>query len=177
LVIQGPEVDHGRDLGLTRPDAGAVLEAMLADRVTDVDQSPGAEADRNSGVPGLPGAGEVKDATELERIPPDRIDPAGFARPVELPLRVRPVEPVLNRMDSFSEAVLDELAAAAVGRPGRPIIPADPIARPETPPEPGKGLAKLAATLIVAGSWGHLGRFRGVTSRRAGRPRERKESE
>jgi hypothetical protein len=37
------------------------------------------------------------------------------------------------------DAILDELAAAAVGSPGRRAIPADPIARPETPQEPGTG--------------------------------------
>jgi hypothetical protein len=73
--------------------------------------------------------------------------------------------------------LLDELAAAAVGSLGRLAVPTDPFARPETPQEPGKGLAKWAATLIVAGSWGHRARSRGVTRRPAGRPRERKESE
>jgi hypothetical protein len=155
---------------LTRPEAGEVLDAMLADRVTDADPSRGEEADGNSGVPDLPGAGEVKDATELERIPPDRIDPTGVARPVELPPRVRPVERGLIRMGAVSDAVLDELAAAVVGSPGRLAVPTDPIARPETRPEPAQGLAKLAATLIVAGSWGHRARFRGATRRRAGRP-------
>jgi hypothetical protein len=80
-------------------------------------------------------------------------------------------------MDSISDALLDELIAAAVESPGRLAVPADPIARPETPPEPGKDLAKLAATLIVAGSWGYRARFRGVTSRPAGRRRGRKELE
>jgi hypothetical protein len=78
---------------------------------------------------------------------------------------------------TISDAVLDELAAAAIGLPGRMAVPADPFIRQERPREPGKGLAKWAATLIVAGSWGHRGRSRGVTSRRAGRPREREESE
>jgi hypothetical protein len=80
-------------------------------------------------------------------------------------------------MDSISNALLDELAGAAVGLPCHLAVPADPIVRPETPPEPGKGLAKSAATLIVTGSWGHHARFRGVASREAERPRERKESE
>jgi hypothetical protein len=177
LVIEGPEHDNGRDRGLTRPDAGEVLDAMLTDVVTDADQSLGEEADRNSGVPGLPGAGGVKDATELERIPPERIDPTGVARPVEPPPRDRSFERGLIRMDAISDAMLDELAAAVLGSPGRLAVPADPIARPETHQEPGKGLAKWAATLIVAGSWGHRTRSRGVTSRPVGRPGYRKESE
>jgi hypothetical protein len=80
-------------------------------------------------------------------------------------------------MDAISDSVLDELAAAVIGSAGRVAVPADPIARPETPPARGKGLAKLAATLIVAGSWGHRARFRGVTSRPAVKLRERKQSE
>jgi hypothetical protein len=80
-------------------------------------------------------------------------------------------------MDAISDAMLDELAAAAVGSPGRRAVPADPIARPETPQEPGAGRETLAATLIGAGSWVHRARFRGVTSRPVGRLRERKESE
>jgi hypothetical protein len=73
--------------------------------------------------------------------------------------------------------VLDELSAEVAGWPGRTAVPADPIARPETPQVPGKGLAKWAAALVVAGSWGHRARFRCVTIRPAGRPRERKETE
>jgi hypothetical protein len=80
-------------------------------------------------------------------------------------------------MDSISDALLDELAAAAVGLACRLPVPTDSIARPETPQEPDNGLAKLAATLIVAGSWVHRGRFRGVTSWAAGRPRYRKDPE
>jgi hypothetical protein len=152
-----------------------VFDSVLADLVTDADRSRGADADRTRGERSLPGAGEVQDAAELERIPPDRIEPTGVARPVELPPRVRSVERDLIRMGSISDAVLDELAAAVVGSPGRRAVPADPIARPETPQEAGKSLAKWAATLIVAGSWGHRARFRGATSRPAGRPRHRKE--
>jgi hypothetical protein len=177
LVIQGPEHDHGRDPGLTRPDAGEVLDAMLADLVTDADRSRGEEGDGNRGVPGFSGAGEVEDAIEPERIPPDRIDPTGVARPLEPPPRVRSFGRSLIRMDTMSDGWLDELAAAVVVSSGRVAVPADPITRPETPPEPDKGLAKLAATLIVAGSWSHRARFRGATSRHAGRPGYHKESE
>jgi hypothetical protein len=83
---------------------------------------------------------------------------------------------IVARVDP-SDVVLDGLAAAVVGSTARLGVPADPIARPETPPEPGKGLAKLAVTLVVAGSWGHRARFRRVTSQPAERPRYRKDSE
>jgi hypothetical protein len=36
-------------------------------------------------------------------------------------------------MNSISDALLDELAAVAVGSPGRLAVRADPIPRPETP--------------------------------------------
>jgi hypothetical protein len=72
---------------------------------------------------------------------------------------------------------LDELAAAAVRSAGRLEVLAAPIARPETSQGRGKGMAHLAATLIVAGAWAHRARFRGATSRRARAPRYRKHSE
>jgi hypothetical protein len=81
------------------------------------------------------------------------------------------------RIDSISEVWFDELAAAAVGLPGLPTVTADPIARAGSPQEPDEGLVKLAATLIVAGSWGYRARFRGAMSRGAGRPRDRKDLE
>jgi hypothetical protein len=72
----------GRELSLGGPDAGPVLNAALADLFTDAERSPDEEAVGRSGVPGLPGAGEVEDGTTPERILPDRIDPADLARPV-----------------------------------------------------------------------------------------------
>jgi hypothetical protein len=177
LALQGPNLDSGRELSLTGPDAGEVLDSALADLVKGADRSHGEEADGNGGVQGLPGAGDVEDGTAPERIPPDRIDPAGYARPVELPLRIRLVERGLIRIGPISDVVLDGLAAAVAGSPARLAVPADPIARPESPPEPGKGLTKLAVTLVVAGSWCHRARFPGVTSRPAGRPRYRKDPE
>jgi hypothetical protein len=68
-------------------------------------------------------------------------------------------------MGALSDAVLDELAAAVVGSPRRLDVRSDPIARPETAQQPGTSLTKLAATLIVAGSWGYRARSRGVASR------------
>jgi hypothetical protein len=177
LVVRGLHHDHRREPSLIEPDAGRALDSALAGLVTDVDPSRGEDGDVTSGGRVLPGAGEVEDGTTPERIPTDRIDPSEFARPVELPMGVRTVERGLIRIDTISDRLLDELAAAVVGPPGRPVVPADPIARPETSQQPGNVLAKLAATLIVAGSWGHSARFRGVTSRPPGRPRDRKESE
>jgi hypothetical protein len=176
LVIEGPDRDHGRELSLTRPDEGRVFDSVLADLVAGADRSRGDEADGTSGGRGMPEAGGVEDGPAPERIPPDRIPPAGFARPVEFPIRIRPVERGPIGRDAISDSVLDELAAAAVGATGRRAVPADPIARSETPQEPGKGLAQWAATLIVAGSWSRRARFRGVSSRQAGRPRDREES-
>jgi hypothetical protein len=59
-------------------------------------------------------------------------------------------------------AVLDELAVAVVGSPGRQIVRADAIVSQETPRQSGGGLAKLAVTLIAAVSRAHRARSRGV---------------
>jgi hypothetical protein len=125
----------------------------------------------------LPGAGDVQDGPAPERIPPDRIGPAESARPGGLPLPVRPAERSLFRVDAMCDSELDELAAAAVGWPGLMAAPVDPVARPAAPREPVGGLAKLAATLIVASSWVHRGGLRGVRSGQAGRPRLGKDPE
>jgi hypothetical protein len=177
LVGQGLDRDLGRDLSSTGLDDGRVFDSVLADLVTDADRSRGADADTTSGERGLPGAGDAADGTGPGPIRSVPIDPIESARPAGLPVHVRPVEPGVIRRDSLSDAVLDELAAAAVGWPGRPIIPADPIVVRESPRELAGGLEKLAATLVVAGSWGQCVRFRGVASRPAGRLRDRKGSE
>jgi hypothetical protein len=68
---------------------------------------------------------------------------------------------------AFADTVLDELAAEAIGLPSRGGIPGDNTARPAPPREPGAGLAGLAATLIVTGSWGFRARFRSIRRRKA----------
>lgn len=75
----------------------------------------------------------------------------------------------------FTERQLAELAAEAVGWPGRMAVSADPIAPPATRPGPAGGPARLAAALVVAGSWAHRARLRAATSRRAERPRRSEE--
>jgi hypothetical protein len=161
---------------LAGDDDGRVLDSVLADLVTDADRSRGADADGTSGGPGLPGAGDAEDGTTPDRIPPDRIDATGVPRPVELPVRVRPVERGVIRWDSFSDEVLDELAAEAVGWTAWPPVdsgtrsiprppdgprPVAPAARPGGPDgrrEIGRPLAGLAVALLVAGSWSRRGR-------------------
>jgi hypothetical protein len=177
LVVQGLDDDHGRELSLTGPEAVRVLDSALADLVTDADQSQGEDVDGTSGVRVLPGAGDVEDGTAPQQIRFHWINPTEFSRPLGLPPRVQPIEPDFIGMDSISDGLTDELAAAALGLAGRLAVPADSIAGPETPREPHDVLAKLAATLIVAGSWAHRGRFRSVTSRQAGRPRYRNDPE
>jgi hypothetical protein len=177
LVVQGLVHDSERERASIGPEAERVLNSALANLVTASDQSRGEDAAGTSGVRVLPGAGDVEDCTGPEPMRSHRIDPTEFVRPDELKPRKRPVERGLIQMDSISDALLDELAAAAVGLAGRLAVPVDPVARPAAPLEPGAGLMKLAATLIVAGSWGHRGRFRGVTSRPAGTPLYRKDPE
>jgi hypothetical protein len=176
-VVQGLAEDNGRELPLTGHEAGRVRDLALADLVADADQTRGEDAEETNGIRALPGARDVEDGTGPERIRSHRFDPAEFVRPVEVPLRVRPIERGLIRIDSISDALLDELAAAAVGLAGGRPVPADPIARPETPREPREGMAHLAATLIVAGSWAHRARFRRPTIRQARTPRYRQDSE
>jgi hypothetical protein len=176
LVVRGPAHETRRDFASTGPDADPVLDAALADLVTDTDPSRSERADGTTDVLGRPAERDVEDGTGTEPSRADRIDPTGFARPVELPLRVRPVERGVIRPGSRFDAAPGELAAAIGWR--RPMaVLGDPIVWPADPREPGEALAKLAATLIVAGSWGHRAGFRGITSRPAERPRERKQSE
>jgi hypothetical protein len=177
LVVQGPDHDEGRELSSIGPEAGRVLDSALADLVTDADKPRGEDADGTSGVRVLPGARDVPDGTAPQQIRFHRIDPTEFSRPLVLLPRVQPIEPDLIGMDSIPDALTDERAAAAFGSAGRLAVPVDPAARPAAPAEPGAGLAKLAATLIVAGSWGHRGRFRGVMSRPSGKLRCRKDPE
>jgi hypothetical protein len=99
LVVQGLDRDHRRELSLTGPDAGGVLDSALADLVTDADPPRGEEAAGTSGVRGPPRTGDAEDATGPERIQADRLDPAELARPAKLPLRVPPVERGLIQMD------------------------------------------------------------------------------
>jgi hypothetical protein len=91
--------------------------------------------------------------------------------PASQPIRIPNVEDGLIgrrlRAVPVADAMLDELAAEAIGLPGWAAIPGDSTARPTPPREPGAGLAGLAATLIAAGSWGYRARFRSVRSRRA----------
>jgi hypothetical protein len=175
LVVQSRDHEPRRDVSLTGPDAGEVLDAALANLVTDVHPTRGVEEDGTGEVRRAPGIGDFEDGTGPERITPDRSDPTGFVRPVEPSPYVQPVDSGLIWTDAISDVVLDELATSAVRLPVRLAVSVDSIVRTEPSQEPGERLAKLAATLIVAGSWGHRARFGGVTSRQAGRRRDRTE--
>jgi hypothetical protein len=177
LVVEGLDQDNGRERSLTGPETERVLDSALYDLVTDRDQWRGEEADSTAGVRVVPGAGDVEDCTGPERIPCDRIDPTEFVRPVGSATRVKPTARVLIRADSRSNAPRDDLAAAAVGLAGRLPASVDPNARPETRQERDNAVAKLAATLIVAGSCAFGARYRGVRSWQSRRPRERRAPE
>jgi hypothetical protein len=178
LVVQGLDRDLGRDLSLTGPDGGRVFDSVLADLVTDADRSPGSDAHRTSDGRDLPGAGDAADGTGPGPIRSVPIDPIESARPAGLPVRVRPVERGVIRWDSFSDEVLDELAAEAVGWTAWPPVDsgARSIPRPPDGPssaaqaarsgepngrrETGRPVAGLAVALLVAGSWSRRGRTR-----------------
>jgi hypothetical protein len=108
LVLDGTNPDRGHGAVLVGFDDGQVLDAVLADLEvdTDRDRSRGKEAGERSGVPDLPGAGEVKDTAEREPegVPPARIDPTAFAHPGELPTHAWWVERGLIRVDAMSAA-------------------------------------------------------------------------
>jgi hypothetical protein len=71
--------------------------------------------------------------------------------------------PIGLRAERAIDSVLEGLAAEV---DGWTAVLADPIAAPVTRPGHSGGPARLAATLIVAGSWGYRARSRGITSRR-----------
>jgi hypothetical protein len=177
LVVQGLDYDEGSEVSLTGSGAGELLDAALAALATDADRARGEEAHETGDVRRAPGTGDFENGTGPERISPDRSIPAGLVRPVEFPHHVRQIEGGLVRMHAISDVVIDEVATSAVRLPKSLAIPFDLIVRSETPQEASGGLAKLAAILIVAGSWGHRARFRGVTSRQGVRPREPKKSQ
>jgi hypothetical protein len=124
---------------------------------------------------GIPGAGDAHEGpgrSESGRMKPG---PHPWVAPWRS-RRSRTVPPGgVLRAAPVADTVLDELGAEAIGWPGWAAVPGDSTARPVPPHEPGAGLAGLATTLIVPGSRGHRARFRGVTSRPAGRPRYRKD--
>jgi hypothetical protein len=178
LVVQGPDRDPARDLLWAGLDDGRVYDSVLADLVTDADRSRAADTDRTSGERGLPGTRDAEDSTGPEAIRSVPIDPTEYARPAGLPVRVRPVERGVIRWDSFSDAVLAELAAEAVGltawprvdsgarsipRPPdgpRPAAPAAQSGEPNGRRETGRPWAGLAVALLVAGSWSRPSRTR-----------------
>ena len=174
FVVQASHGDNGTgELWPTGPHASRILDSALADLVRDADRPRGEEADgpaRRTPV----GTEDIEGGAGTE---PIRIDRAGFARPDEEPPRIQPADGGLIRSGSISDAVFDEPAAKAIGWPGRVAVPVDPSSDRRHREHPGEALPRLAAALILAGSWGHRARFRGVTSRRAGRPPEGKESE
>jgi hypothetical protein len=175
FVVQSQDHEPRRDVSLTGPDAGEVLDAALANLVTGAHPTRGVEPDGTGEVRRAPGIGDFEDGTKPEPITPDQSDPTGFVCPVEPSLHVQPVDSGLIWTDAISDVVRDGQATSAVRLPVRLTVPVDSIVRTEPSQEPGERLAKLAATLIVAGSWGHRARFGGVTSRQAGRRRDRTE--
>jgi hypothetical protein len=171
LVVQGLGHDDGPGLSLTGPDSGRVLDTALADLVTDAGRSRGEDAKGSSGERDLPAAGHGQDGAAPAPMRSDGIDPIKFARSVGLSLHVRPVERGIIPRDWLSGAVLDEFTAEIGGRRDRAAVAHGSIARQEPPQESGRDLAKLAAALFVAGSWGYRARFRGVSRRQAERSR------
>ena len=130
---------------------------------------------RDERRPGPPRGRGVEDGTTPEPNParPDRSD---RLRPTGRTPAPRPAGRARSHPDGLDIRRRARRSGRRRGRVARPSGRPRRSDRPaEAPQEPGKALANLAATLIVAGSWGHRARFRGVTSRRAGWPRDRKD--
>jgi hypothetical protein len=173
LVVQGLDPARRRELSSTGSDAVWTLESVLADLVADADRwRDGADGGRAEVLP-LSGAGDTQDGFGPAAIRSDEARLAPMSRPVGVPHVDDGFIGRRLRMAPVSDAVLDELAADSIGSLGRTAVLDDFAARPATPREPREGLTGLVAILIVAGSWGFRGRFRGVLRRRAGRSRPR----
>jgi hypothetical protein len=146
-----------------------VLDAVLVDLDTDADRSrDGAGSEANEALP-LPGTGDAPDGLGPDGTRSDEARPDPVSRPMEMPRVDDGLIGRRTRSVPVSDAVRRELAAVAVGMPGRTIVLRDLTARPVRL-APGAG---LAATVTVAGSWGQRARFRDVRGRRdeGSRPR------
>jgi hypothetical protein len=139
-----------------------VLDAVLADLVTDADRSrDGVDGEKNEVLP-LPDAGDARDGLGPDGIRSDDARPDPVSRPMEMPRVDDGLIGRRTRSVPVSHAVRRELAAVAVGMPGRTTVLRYLTARPVRL-APGAG---LAATVTVAGSWGQRARFRDVRGRR-----------
>jgi len=79
---------------------------------------------RNKAAP-LPGAGDAQDGLGPDGIRSDEAQPVPVSRPVEIPHAEGGFTGRRLREVPVSDAVLDELAAAAVGLPGRAAVEDD----------------------------------------------------
>jgi hypothetical protein len=167
-VVQGLDPARRRELSSTGLDAGWMLDSVLADLVADADRwRDGSNGGRDDVSPPSV-AGDAPGGSGPAAIRPDDAGTAPMSLPAENPHLDGDFLGTRVRITPVSDAVLDELAAEAVGLLGRAAVPHNSIARAQTPRQRGAGLAGLAATLIVAGSWGRRARFRGASGRRAG---------
>jgi hypothetical protein len=192
LVVQRADEGNGRRRPLSESQAGLVLDAALADLITDEERSRDrADGGTNEALP-LPGAGDAHDGFGPDGIRSDEARPAPASRAVEIPRVLdgflgRRLRPVL-----VSDPLLDELADDAAELRGQttvesggpsllraagvpnPPVPGGPTTEPDRPGEAGGVLARLAVSLFAAGFWGYRGRILDVTNRRARRPHPRR---
>jgi hypothetical protein len=167
LAALAPRHDQGRELPTTGPQAGPMLDSTLTDLAANADRASDGVNGRADDVLIRTCGENAQDRFALGANRSHVALPAPRSRRAEIRVvgndvlgRQLPAVPV-------SGMVLDELAVEAVGQTSGAAIVGGP----------GGGLAKLGATLIVAASWRHHWRFKGVTSRPSGRPRDRKKSE
>ncbi len=175
-MVQGLDEATGRGQALSRRHAGLLLDTVLADLVTDSDRVPvGLDSGTDEAVPG-PDTWDTLDRLGPDGSRSDHGRPAPVPRSIELPQveegfieRRVPAVPV-------SDALLDEMAAAAVGWIGRtadetgglsaPRLrtrrtaadPADGIGENCGSGETGGPMARLTVALLAGGLWNYRGR-------------------
>jgi hypothetical protein len=176
LVVQRMDEAGGRGSSLAGSHAGLVLDAVLADLITDADRPRDGVDGGTNEVSRTPDAGDAQDGLGPDGTRSDEARPDPVSRPVEIPHaedgligRRLPAVPV-------ADVVLDELAAGAVGWTGWTTVESGAHSVPQPPvgPQPaaarsdeqdgrretGRPLVVLAVAVLGAGSWSQRGRAR-----------------
>ena len=187
LVVQRADEGNEGVRPLSGPHRELMLDAVLADLISDADRwRDGIDGATNEVQP-LSGTGDAPDGSGPDGIRSDDARPAPASRPVEVPYLMDGFIARRLRTVPVSDTVLDELAADAAGLrrlttggsggpsllrsagASNPPVAGDPIAQGDRPGKPGGVLARLAVTLVAAGFWGYRARNLDVTNRNAGR--------
>jgi hypothetical protein len=164
-VVQVRMPDRESESPWTGIQAGLVLDAALAGLAEDGARVRRLEKDATNDVLTVPAGVGVEDGIDATRARSHLTDPCGFDGAASWPLSVR--------LGPRSGVMPAQLAADAVMSTGRLAAPPDSVVVPAFTRGQGEGLAVLAATMFMAGSWCDRVRFRGISTRWAARLRKR----